>query len=81
MAVGCGSCALSITQRSSSVRGTRSKRARLNSSTPAPVANDQPPSPATGKITSEALGVSLAALIPENAIVVDEAVTTGRGFW
>ena len=50
-------------------------------STPAPVADDRPPAPATGAITSEALGISLGALIPENAIVVDEAVTTGRGFF
>jgi acetolactate synthase-1/2/3 large subunit len=27
------------------------------------------------------LGASLGALLPENAIVVDEAVTTGRGFF
>ena len=39
------------------------------------------PTPATGAITSEALGASLGALLPENAIVVDEAVTTGRGFF
>jgi acetolactate synthase I/II/III large subunit len=50
-------------------------------STPAPVTDGPPPKPATGAITSEALGVSLAALLPENAIVVDEAVTTGRGFF
>jgi acetolactate synthase-1/2/3 large subunit len=50
-------------------------------STAAPVANDPPPTPATGAVTSDALGASLAALLPENAIVVDEAVTTGRGFF
>jgi acetolactate synthase-1/2/3 large subunit len=50
-------------------------------STAAPVANDPAPAPATGAITSEALGASLGALLPENAIVVDEAVTTGRGFF
>jgi len=50
-------------------------------STPAPITNDPPPAPATGAINSEALGRSLAALIPENAIVVDEAVTTGRSFF
>jgi acetolactate synthase I/II/III large subunit len=49
-------------------------------STPAPVA-DEPPPAATGSITAEALGASLAALLPENAIIVDEAVTTGRGFF
>jgi acetolactate synthase-1/2/3 large subunit len=50
-------------------------------STPAPVVNDPPPAKATGRITPEALGASLGALLPENAIVVDEAVTTGRGFF
>jgi acetolactate synthase-1/2/3 large subunit len=49
--------------------------------TPAPVVNDQPPRPATGAIGSDALGFSIAALLPENAIVADEAVTTGRGFF
>ncbi len=50
-------------------------------STPAPVVDDPPPAKATGRITPEALGASLGALLPENAIVVDEAVTTGRGFF
>jgi acetolactate synthase I/II/III large subunit len=49
--------------------------------TPAPVVNDRPPAPASGAITSQALGASLGALMPENAIVADEAVTTGRGFF
>ena len=48
---------------------------------PAPVVNDAPPRPAMGAITSEALGASIGALLPENAIVADEAVTTGRGFF
>jgi acetolactate synthase-1/2/3 large subunit len=47
-------------------------------STPAPVTDGPPPKPATGAITSETLDASLAALLPENAIVVDEAVKTGR---
>src|ERR1700675_2720890 len=50
-------------------------------STPAPVSNEPPAAAATGAITSESLGASLGALLPENAIVVDEAVTTGRGFF
>src|SRR5437868_7867707 len=49
--------------------------------TPAPVVNDPAPQPASGAITSEALGASIGALLPENAIVADEAVTTGRGFF
>jgi acetolactate synthase I/II/III large subunit len=49
--------------------------------TPAPVVDDQPPNPATGAINSDALGASIGALLPENAIIADEAVTTGRGFF
>lgn len=37
--------------------------------------------PATGAITSEALGRSLAALLPENAIVADESVSFGRALY
>jgi acetolactate synthase I/II/III large subunit len=48
---------------------------------PASVVNDANPELATGKIEPMALGRSLGALLPENAIVVDEAVTTGRGFF
>jgi acetolactate synthase I/II/III large subunit len=50
-------------------------------STAAPTVDDPPPVLAEGEITPNALGASLGALLPENAIVVDEAVTTGRGFF
>ncbi|MBI3706391.1 MAG: acetolactate synthase large subunit [Proteobacteria bacterium] len=40
----------------------------------------QPPTLASGAITLDALGQSIAALIPEQAIVVDESVTSGRSF-
>ena len=40
-----------------------------------------PQPPATGKIDSITLAQSIGALIPENAIVVDEGVSTGRGFF
>jgi acetolactate synthase-1/2/3 large subunit len=40
-----------------------------------------PPAPATGAINAATLAQSLGALIPENAIVVDEGVSTGRGFF
>jgi acetolactate synthase I/II/III large subunit len=49
--------------------------------TPAPVVNEPPPAPATGAIDSAALGASIAAMLPEQAIVTDEAVTTGRAFF
>src|SRR5215831_4443102 len=45
---------------------------------PAPYA---PPAPATGKISPESLAKSIGALLPEHAIVVDEGVSTGRGFF
>ncbi len=35
----------------------------------------------TGALTAETIAAGLAALLPENAIVVDESVTTGRGFF
>jgi acetolactate synthase-1/2/3 large subunit len=47
----------------------------------APVVDEKPPAPASGPITAMALAASLGALLPENAIVVDEGVTTGRGFF
>jgi acetolactate synthase-1/2/3 large subunit len=47
----------------------------------APPVDGPAPALASGAITPDALGASLAALLPENAIVVDEAVTTGRGFF
>ena len=37
--------------------------------------------PATGAINAATLAQSLGAMIPENAIVVDEGVSTGRGFF
>jgi acetolactate synthase I/II/III large subunit len=40
-----------------------------------------PPAPAKGAINAATLAQSLGSLIPENAIVVDEGVSTGRGFF
>ncbi len=37
--------------------------------------------PATGAITPDALAISIAALLPEGAIVIDESITTGRRFF
>jgi acetolactate synthase-1/2/3 large subunit len=39
------------------------------------------PSPVTGRFTPEAFGTTLAALMPENAIVAEDAVTSGRGLF
>jgi acetolactate synthase-1/2/3 large subunit len=48
-------------------------------STPAPVSDGPQPNPATGAIAPETLGASLAALLPENAIVVDGALKPCQG--
>jgi acetolactate synthase-1/2/3 large subunit len=49
-------------------------------STPAGMARLDPPGLPTGRITQEGIAAVLGALMPENAIVVDESVSTGRGF-
>ena len=41
----------------------------------------RPSVPSGGTITPEAIAALLGSLIPENAIVCDESVTTGRGFF
>jgi acetolactate synthase-1/2/3 large subunit len=48
--------------------------------TPQGVAELRRPALPTGAITPEGIGAVLGALLPENAIVVDESVTSGRGF-
>ena len=48
---------------------------------PAPAPNAERPELARGAIEAEAFSRSLAALMPEGAIVVDEAVTFGRGLF
>ena len=47
----------------------------------APVAALALPVPPTGAVTPEAISLSLGALLPEHAIVVDEAVSSGRAFF
>jgi acetolactate synthase I/II/III large subunit len=48
---------------------------------PAGVAQAKRPERPSGKFTLEGLGQALGAVLPEGAIVVDESVTTGRGFF
>jgi acetolactate synthase-1/2/3 large subunit len=40
----------------------------------------RPPAP-TGAITLDTIGTAIGALLPENAIVVDESITSGRGLF
>ena len=47
----------------------------------ADIAQPNRPDRPTGKLTLEGLGQALGATMPEGAIVVDESVTTGRGFF
>jgi acetolactate synthase I/II/III large subunit len=43
---------------------------------------DKPPAvPSRGAITADAIATTLGALLPEGAIICDESVTTGRGFF
>ena len=39
------------------------------------------PEPQRGKLTPELVAATLAALLPEQAVITDEAVTFGRGFF
>jgi len=48
---------------------------------PARLAAPRRPALPTGAITPAAIAASLGALLPENAIVVDESVSTGREFF
>ncbi|MBL8674402.1 MAG: hypothetical protein JNL07_05890, partial [Rhodospirillales bacterium] len=48
---------------------------------PAGVAEAKRPDRPTGKFTLDTLGMALGYTMPEGAIVVDESVTTGRGFF
>ena len=47
---------------------------------PAPIAARSQGAMPTGKVTSDGIAAVLAALLPEQAIVADEAVSTGRAF-
>ena len=51
------------------------------STAPAHVAAPRRPALPTGAITPAAIASILGALLPENAIVVDESITTGREFF
>jgi acetolactate synthase I/II/III large subunit len=55
--------------------------AELSSPALAPLPQSQPPQLASGRITSQAVAQTLAALIPENAIIIDESVSFGFGFY
>lgn len=50
------------------------------STSPAHIARPSRPEVPRGPITQEGIAAILGAYLPENAIVVDEAITTGRGF-
>lgn len=52
----------------------------LGATSAGPVQEREAVTPAGGAVTPEALAASIAALMPEGAVVIDEAVTTGRMF-
>jgi acetolactate synthase-1/2/3 large subunit len=43
--------------------------------------NGSRPEPGRGPLTSESVAATLGALMPENAVIADESVTFGRGFF
>ena len=47
---------------------------------PARIASLDPPAAPTGSLTLEGIAAVIGALLPEHAIVVDESVSSGRGF-
>ena len=47
----------------------------------APPDNGSRPEPARGALTPESVAETLGALMPENAVIADESVTYGRGFF
>ena len=55
--------------------------ANVTSKTPKTISEFNPPETPQGPINTTSLGMALGALIPENAIIVDESVTTGREFF
>lgn len=55
--------------------------AALDATQPAPVFELAPPAAPQGVLTPVNLALSVAALLPDNAIVADESVSTGRAFF
>ena len=53
----------------------------LGALAPAIVEDGSPAPPRDGPLNAETLALALAAGLPENAIVVDESVSVGRGFY
>ena len=53
----------------------------VTSKNPRSISEFNPPEIPKGPINTTSLGMALGALIPENAIIVDESVTTGREFF
>ena len=68
-------------RRISSTRSNGSPTSSAPRSSRSSLRSTRRPALATGKIDAATLAQSLGALIPENAIVVDEGVSTGRGFF
>ncbi|MFQ3623338.1 MAG: acetolactate synthase large subunit, partial [Acetobacteraceae bacterium] len=48
---------------------------------PPPANGGERPRPPGGAVTSEGIAATVGALMPEGTIIVDEGVTTGRGFF
>jgi acetolactate synthase I/II/III large subunit len=63
------------------VEALTSLASELSAPMPAPAPRSQPPGPASGRITSASVAQTLAALIPDGAIIVDESISFGFSFY
>jgi acetolactate synthase-1/2/3 large subunit len=63
------------------VEALTSLASELSAPLPAPAPRSQPPGLASGRITSASVAQTLAALIPDGAIVVDESISFGFSFY
>ena len=71
----------SLSDDITSVINELSDKVGINDNKPSTVSELKIPDIPSGPINPTSLGMVLGALIPENAIVVDESVTTGREFF
>ena len=71
----------SLSDDITSVINELSDKVGISDNKPSTVSEFKIPDIPSGPINSTSLGMVLGALIPENAIVVDESVTTGREFF
>lgn len=75
-----GAALLTLATPRDDVPGALQALAEALGARPAPLSMAPDLGPPTGPLTPETIAAAIAFTLPEQAIVVDEAVTTGRGF-